>query len=415
MPRRIFISHKNTPESNDASDKIYQFLKAQGHEPFFDKQSLHFGVNWKNAIITDLTASDLVILIVDESTNQSSWVQREVDMASALNIQIIPVVLNAHAEITGEFKHFGIEEIQFAEYIREPEDAHHSFLQSIHERIEPLASATYLAQAEVWKEWRLRNRIIKTVAVRNSAAVVLNHPQVPGLVFHLASGDSSLCKNFDVLVNTENNYMQMARFFETKTLSYAIRTNGAFIKDGEILVEDTVQDQLSKVVAATGGAPVRDRRVLVTGAGHEKSRMRRTTNYRYIFHTAAVRIRLTDQSVEPVDGIDRIIKNCIEKIEEVDTASGAIEIDKSLSLILPDENYRPIESILFPPFGTGEGGHSLQKAVEMMVQIFIRDVKPLIDDHDLQLKKIGLSIYFEEDIAPIVDIFLNHGFEIVSP
>lgn len=410
MIRKVFISHKNTGDSIKASNYVYDYLKEKGYNPFFDKESLEVGKDWHSSILSDLTTSDVVIVIVDEETVNSPWVQREVDMAKALGISILPIILNNFSEVKSAFEKFDITRIQYTEYVGTPKKKREAFLEEVKNGVDVLAKMTYDAQAIIWQSWKDRNKVVKTPGKRNPNAAIFTHPEIENIRFHIATGDASLVKGFDALVNTENNYMQMARFFEVNTLSYAIRTNGAYFEDGEILTEDTIQNELYRNAQSKGGLPIRDRRILVTSAGRDLSRMQRVTNYRYIFHAAAVRIRLEDRKVEPVDHVQKLITNCIQKIAKIDSANGAIELKDDGYLIKPVENYKAIASILFPQFGAGEGGKPLEESAEQIVKCFANQVPIAIEEFNLKVNKIGLSTFFEEDVEIVGSVFRKHGF-----
>jgi hypothetical protein len=56
---------------------------------------------------------------------------------------------------------------------------------------------------------------------------------------HIASGDIFRLSNYDILVNSENDYMQMARIFDMASLSSNIRHYGSATEKGYL--EDTIQ------------------------------------------------------------------------------------------------------------------------------------------------------------------------------
>ncbi|MGB7341800.1 MAG: TIR domain-containing protein [Phototrophicaceae bacterium] len=414
MKRTIFVSHKNTSNSNKVAKTIKKRMEEIGINCFSDDENLLGGMNWNDEIMQSLKTCDVVVVILDEETGESDWVQREIDMAKAYRISILPVTMSTFTKIETALKRFNMEERQFMPF--DPFEIEAS-LDAIVERIEPLAVETLNNQRAYFDEWRLRSAESapkKHAGNNNPNEIVFTHPRTDKIKFHVACGDASQVSEFDVLVNTENNYMQMARFFETSTLSYAIRTNGAHFEDNVVLLEDTVQDELYQSAKIAGGLPVRDARVLVTSAGHSLSKLSKRTDYRYIFHVAAVRVSLKDRKVEPIETIQQFIRNCIEKVEMVDEAQGAIKLSDDMFLIEPDDNYQPIQSILFPAFGAGDGGKPLEVSVGEIVTCFSRQVPRLIEDSKLSINKVGLGIYFEEDLELVKQIFLSHDFKVIS-
>ena len=63
-----------------------------------------------------------------------------------------------------------------------------------------------------------------------------------GLKLHVAAGDVGRVRDIDVLVSSENDYMQMARFFESRTVSSTLRLRGAQLGGGHF--DDTIQTEI---------------------------------------------------------------------------------------------------------------------------------------------------------------------------
>lgn len=416
MGHRIFISHRNDKKSNAIGAELGEFLSVdEGHEVFFDKAYLQGGMTWQEEIITELLSSDVVIVILNKGTAESHWVQREIDMARAQNISILPVTLHEEiTEIEDALERFDLHSTQFVHLELLGKNAIDTTYQKIAERIVPLGKETIANQQDMVDAWQLRRnppKIIpkKTPSSRKSHAVLFTHPDAHNLTFAIATGDASRLKDYEVLVNTENNYMQMARFYQTNTLSYGIRRNGAYM-DGEVLLEDTIQNELYDN-AFRRGLPVPARTVLATSAGHPKSIMRRQTDYRYVLHAAAVRFDYDKTPAnQPVSNIAQLIENCLNRVDRIDDDNGEI-LGKSGVIVAGNKNYKPLKSILFPAFGAGEGGKPYKRAVEDIISIFAREVPVCIGTMGLSINKVGFSVYFKEDIEEITNIFLKHGFE----
>ncbi len=71
------------------------------------------------------------------------------------------------------------------------------------------------------------------------------------------------------------------------------------------------------------------------------------------------------------------------------------------------DDYKPIESIIFPLLGTGAGGLSIDKVATLMA----RAIKEFVLDHpETSLKDIYISAYTMEDVA-VVEEALKGEFE----
>lgn len=419
MKRKIFISHKTEEESNDASEAIHEALEEAGHDVFLDKASLEGGMDWREEILEGLMTSDVVILVINEETAGSNWVQREVDTARACDIAILPVVLGDYSKAKEAFDRFelgNIQLIKFSLYQKKMEKS----IQEILSSIEPLAQKTTEAQQATWQEWQERRSVTapkkKFEYKALDQAVTFKHPEIgDDIIFCIATGDATEISAYDVLANTENNYMQMARFYERKTLSWAIRTKGAH-KDGETLITDTMQESLyNQVKHQRGGLPVPDCAVIPTLIGHRDSEMVEFSDFRYVFHVASVRVSLEQGKVVALEegSNERIVRNCLELITKIDKKKGAVIYDENGDLSEEEEDYQDISSILLPIFGAGDGAKPLNIAASQIIQSFKKQVLKY-QKRGLEVKKIGLSVYNFADVPDIVEIFKENGFEVIE-
>lgn len=420
MSYRIFISHKTDTKSNRISQDIFDILNEE-HEVFFDKESLEVGAKWKPEILKNLLNADVVIVILDKDTAQSHWVQREIDMARARNISILPLRITEQREdVKDALDRFDLHETQSIPlgYGLEVNKTY----ETIANRIEPLGEETIANQKIMFEEWdKRRNPPIqpteqlkptkKAKKNRGSKPSILSftHENAKNIIFHIATGDASRMRGYDVLVNTENNYMQMARFYQTNTLSYAVRKNGAYMENRTRLIEDTIQTQLYNSNLFT--FPVPETTVLATSAGHPESIIRTRTDYRYILHAAAVRFDGTKKPPnQPVGKIPDIIENCLEAINKIDTSNGEIKGKNDAIIVSADKNYQPINSIIFPAFGAGEGGKVYKDAAEDIISTFATTIPYCINEMKLNINNVGFSVYSEDNVEEIENIFMIHGF-----
>ena len=141
---------------------------------------------------------------------------------------------------------------------------------------------------------------------------------------HVASGDIFNVRDIDVLVNSENDYMQMARFFESRTVSSMLRRRGAWIRAGKY--EDTIQQELDWQLRERE-RPVQVAEVFVTSAGDPWSDLARINRARYIFHVAAVRAVDAEGTVVPFrqpHHIETCVRATLSKLTELNQLQGVI-------------------------------------------------------------------------------------------
>ena len=86
----------------------------------------------------------------------------------------------------------------------------------------------------------LRTKSLQSIALENPACEVC-----------IAAGDMFNMpgpRTIDVYVNSENDYMQMARIFESRTVSSLLRFYGSKLDEAGRIEEDTIQDELNQII-----------------------------------------------------------------------------------------------------------------------------------------------------------------------
>src|ERR1051325_466111 len=81
-------------KENVQASILYNILaQAEGgrYEPWVDDSGLPAGVEWEKMIYDHLLISDVLLVLIGPGTSQSEWVGRELALASALGIYIIPL------------------------------------------------------------------------------------------------------------------------------------------------------------------------------------------------------------------------------------------------------------------------------------------------------------------------------------
>ena len=163
----------------------------------------------------------------------------------------------------------------------------------------------------------------------------------------------------DVWVNSENSFMQMARYYD-QSISATIRYEGARRgRAGDPPRSDTIAEDLRRKVGRR--KVVHQGAVIVTTSG----RLQRTNTVKQVFHVAAA-------YGYPGKGyrVDHFPEACVTNVLE--------EFD--------DRRYRSMSSILFPLIGTGTAG----EPVEEVAPKLIRAAVDFLDIHpDSHIRTIG--------------------------
>ncbi|MFG2873942.1 alpha/beta fold hydrolase [Streptomyces sp. NPDC048337] len=163
--------------------------------------------------------------------------------------------------------------------------------------------------------------------------------------FYLHGGPMEQLRNVDIVVSSENTYLQMSQFFKPST-SGSLRRAAAEKSGGGQILEDVAGDHLATWLRSHGsyGLPVPGGTVAPTPAGALSRR-----NVQRIYHAAiAAPVSGTnDYAVDP-QSIPRAVHNTFDLARQ--------EREEGLAL----------SSICFPLFGAGRGGMSVSESFELI-------------------------------------------------
>jgi O-acetyl-ADP-ribose deacetylase (regulator of RNase III) len=436
---RVFISYQNKPPSNSEAKTLVERLEKEGFTTFYDKANLKGGDTWANKIFDNIRQSDVLIVLLQPQTAESDWVQREVDVARGANISIMPVNLfidDPEIDIANAQKKLAISEYQFHRYssaghaattqdarnkkqiaalvasgrdeaelkaelkaehsknIEIAEEDSETQFEQLVSTLKMLAKKTRQDQADWWQ--KVCNLRQPTQAASKKS--IEKFPITAGCTIHLATGDITDLKGIDVIVNSENNYMQMARIFERQTLSSMLRQRGAKTPHGRLLddrVQADLNQQIQDIYKDFGGLPVTLGEVIITPAGHPESVLVKKNKTRYILHAATILFSPIErkEALMPVQtdrGIINVMKNCLEKFDEINANKGEISNQTK-----KDKDFKEVTSIIFPIIATGHSGRPIGEVIEPM----LRASQEYLETHeDSKLKDIYICVYAEQDV-----------------
>ncbi len=411
---KVFISYRNIERSKAEGNFLATALKKDyGYDVFIDTQALKNkgGVEWAKTIYENIHTSDVLIVLLEQETHLSEWVQREVDVARGAHVSILPIAIVQESEMAKVLRDvqdkLAISDMQFLHFSSESPD-----FTPIIESIESLSKRTRDHQ-KAWMETLRELRYIRKASICDP--FYASYEVLPGRKICLASGDMTEMSGLDVLVNTENNYMQMARIYESFVLSSALRREGSWMSSGKIL-EDTVQLELDQQILHTtglGSRPIQIEQVIPTHAGHAKSRLAKNGS-RFIFHASTVEVHPRKRTVTPIqtdDSIRQTVLNCLDLFLEIHRNQGIISAPDTQAYLseqkaAEDYGSNPIRSIVFPLFGAGQGGRSTIEVAPPMIETFKDFLHQHKNTKDFPLESIHLSVFTEADIEiikPIMD------------
>lgn len=426
---KIFISYKTgtTDGLTGTANHIRQLLKAEKYDVWMDSQELVGSQKWNEEIYEAIPKSDIVLLLLAKKTATSEWVQREITVARVTRVTVIPVVIRqdfdadmpAHKILDEKFD---LPRTQYQMFVNGDE----AEFEKLKIAIEQIKHETRRKQEE-WITDLQENpddhvpTVPYTPPTKSvSRYTIPNAPQY--ITLHLAGGDMTEMRNIDVLVNTENSYMQMARIFESSSLSSKLRWHGSRKRRNGHVREDILQQELYEQITLTAEEytlPINLGAVVSTHAGHKSSKLVKENQIRYIFHVATVEVKPDiNQDVVPATNQDihRGVVSALKEVLFTDERKGVISPEGTVRCNEEQDcvdTYEPIRSIMFPIFTSGRGGRKdVREIAQVMLNAMTQFVVKHKDNPALHLMDIYLCAYTNHDLDAVreaADMLLTAG------
>ncbi len=403
---QVFISYKTGLGDGltQSASTLEQTLQARGFKVWRDETKLKASDKWSDQIYESIRMSEVLLLLLSDKVVESEWVRREVDVAKGAHVTIVPVLIRDVTDSDGILSHFDLAQVQYVDW-----------------RTASATETENLEKQVVWaieKTQKRRSDWMQEISFRKACktlkeAYTYKIARTKGIRLHIASGDLTEMHGIDVIVNTENDYMQMGRYFEVMSVSSQLRLKGSRTDDGGSVEEDTMQLQLYNMIQSKRiKIPVQIGRVIITPAGHPLGDLRSKNKNRYVFHlvTAQVNpIRSKERFRRIEEGmIDDAINNCFEKVIEVNAKKGVISPkgkDDYKQEQAQADSYQPIQSIIIPLFGTGHAGNrDVRGVARAVINGAVNAAQKHIQNADFSVKDIYIAAYTEDDLKRVKQV-----------
>lgn len=101
MQHHVFISYSRNDKA--VMQQVRDDLEAAGLNVWTDEGIEVGTISWKEAIEQAIRNSETMVVLMSPSSNDSTWVQREIDYAEVQNVQILPLLIKGAPEASVPF------------------------------------------------------------------------------------------------------------------------------------------------------------------------------------------------------------------------------------------------------------------------------------------------------------------------
>lgn len=416
---RIFISYRKELRRQDGNRDIISknteahvlnelLARSSRFDPWMDRSGLTAGMSWETEIYQNVLSSDVLLCLIGPGTSQSEWVRREISLAVALGISIVPVGFElSNAEMAAEVQALSLGGLQWTITRNIDLERGQALLAELDSAISLAAEKTHRAQDSLLRGLWERGREQRRKAEDNQRALSFSLDLPKGSVaVHVASGDLARVRNIDVIVNSENDYMQMARYFEGNTISSMLRRRGSRIRNGRF--EDAIQEELDWRLKGRS-RPVQAGDVFPTSAGGPDSDLSRLNRARVILHVAAVQAVSAENRVVPFQQRHQIISSVravLALVGELNDCEAVFSKPRSRQRVDQESIARSgrgtLTSVIFPLLGTGTGGAAASAVIEPILDGVIDFLREEENEPVLRaLQDVYISSFYEDDVRVV--------------
>lgn len=404
---RIFICHKKLNADGSENNSAYQlsaFLAEVSDYEIWIDDSLKEGALWAKTIYRKLLPAHVVILVLNDQTADSEWVRQEISLASAFGIQIIPLGLDIdEKQLQDQLHKLKLAPVHYGRPFNISSQTAKAIVTRLAAAIKEARTATESGGFKLVKEIADEIRPRAVPAKPNLSAKDRSFTfGAKKFAVHVTTGDIFRLSNYQILVNSENDYMQMARVFDSKSISSQIRYDGG-------PREDAIQAEIEEAFrSGRYTRPVPVSTSIVTSSGGKESKLY-PKGISHIIHVAAVKTDLDARRIAALTDEEKIrdcVASALSAAQGVCRAQGVVSPEGTPQRQLQEAamaQFSPTR-IMLPLFGTGTGGKSVADVGPVMLDAILDFfTSPLYSEKDMALSDFHLSVFLEDDVPAMLD------------
>jgi O-acetyl-ADP-ribose deacetylase (regulator of RNase III) len=404
---RIFVCHKKLNADGSENNSAYQlstFLSEVADYEVWIDDSLKEGALWAKTIYRKLLPAHVVILVLNDQTAESEWVRQEISLAVAFGIQIIPLGLDIdEKQLQDQLHKLKLAPVHYGRPFNISSQTAKAIVARLTLAIREARAATESGGFKLLKDIgeEIRPRAVPArpnISVKDRSFTF----GTKKISVHVTTGDIFRLSNYQILVNSENDYMQMARVFDSKSISSQIRYDGG-------PREDAIQAEIES--AFRNGRytrPVPVSTAIVTSSGGKESKLY-PKGISHIIHVAAVKTDLDARKIAALTDEEKIrdcVASALSAAQDICRAQGVVSPEGTPQRQLQEANkaqFAPTR-IMMPLFGTGTGGKSVAEVGPVVLDAILEFfVSPLYEEKDMGLTDFHVSVFLEDDVPAIVN------------
>ena len=403
--KKILIDEEGQKQRNSEAEFLQYILSQTAEYDAWMDVRLRAGMRWEIEIYSRLLACDVMLVLIGPGTSGSEWVRREIALAKALGIAIVPLGFDlTDQQMEVETKALLLNDLQWTMTTNLHLQQHSALMAEIGESLREAATTTRKQQQVTLSQlWDRRNPRREKAPDLQRATTFRLPPPHSNIALHLASGDLIQIRGVDVFVNSENDYMQMARSFETRTVSSILRSRGSYSRDGQY--EDTIQEELNRQLVHRS-RPVQASEVFPTSAGRPECDLIRLNKARVLLHVAAVQAVAADARVIPFKQphqIESAMRSVLAAMAKLNAADGVFSSEGTVQRAeqerLAADGKGRLRSIVFPLLGTGQGGARAADVVGPMLDGLLGYISDEVNsEFAADLRDVYLNAYTVDDV-----------------
>lgn len=379
---QVFISHST--KDDKFIDKLVGDLNQNGISTFVDHQNIKMSDNWAAVLSNALDECEKMIVVLSPDSASSKMCLKEwVYFNDRGELEIIPIKYRPIEKTP-----FLLNNLQWVNM-----EAPDSYEENISKLIEfisddviqrPTNDATIKAKEEVTPE--LKDQLPAQLYLRYPIVRCAETPKYVGI----ATGNIAEIKGVDVLVNSENNRLRMARP-EEASVSAALNAFSMIYDEFHNTEECPVEDALNDYRKKAGIAHFPPTTVIETTSGNLRG-----NNVRHILHAVSVRSGGRRQrSFIPFSKIllARCVKNALRKVDELNAS------------LYADDDTVPLTRIVFPILGTGDAGGDIHVITPRLIESVIE----YMELNDTLIKEVYFVAYLQKHLVELESIFNDYA------